>query len=66
MALEIKANDKLDFSEIFPDKPTGQVKEILSGEMSNQYKQEINFHGNRKEIFDFLDEILYDFPEKNS
>ena len=66
MALEIKANDKLDFSEIFPDKPTGQVKEILSGAMSNEYKQEINFHGNRKEIFNFLDEILYDFPEKNS
>lgn len=66
MALEIKANDKLDFSKIFPDEPTGKVEEILSGAMSNEYKQEINFHGNRKEIFNFLDEILYDFPEKNS
>ena len=66
MALEIKAGDKLDFSKIFPDKPTGKVEEILNGKMSNQYKQEINFHGNRKEILNFLDEILYNFPEKNS
>lgn len=66
MALEIMAGDKLDFSKIFPEEPTGKVEEILSGAMSNEYKQEINFHGNRKEIFNFLDEILYDFPERNS
>lgn len=66
MALEIKAGDKLDFSKIFPDKPTGKVEEILSGAMSNEYKQEINFHGNKKEFFDFFSEISYDFPVRNS
>ena len=66
MALEIMAGDKLDFSKIFPNKPTGNIEEIFSGKIVENYEQEINFHGNRKEFFDFFSEILDDFPERNS
>ena len=65
MATEINAGDKFSNLDIFPSEPTGQTKDLITGKMFNQYFQEVNFHGNRKEAIEFLSDISYDFPEEN-
>ena len=65
MAIEINAGDKFSNLDIFPSEPTGQAKDLVSGEMFNTYFQEVNFHGDRKEALEFLSDISYEFPEEN-
>lgn len=65
MAIEINAGDKFSNLELFPSEPTGQVEDLITGKMFNQYFQEVNFHGSRKEALEFLSDISYEFPEEN-
>lgn len=65
MAIEINAGDKFSNLDIFPSEPTGQTEDLITGKMFNQYFQEVNFHGSRKEALEFLSDISYEFPEEN-
>lgn len=65
MAIEINAGDKFSNLDLFPSEPTGQTEDLITGKMFNQYFQEVNFHGGRKEALEFLSDISYEFPEEN-
>ena len=65
MAIEINAGDNFSNLDLFPSEPTGQTEDLITGKMFNQYFQEVNFHGSKKEALEFLSDISYEFPEEN-
>lgn len=70
MAIDMNAEDyyyypDLHYADVFPDKPSSKLKNLDAGKENNNYFQEINLHGSRKEVLNFLNEISCDFPEKN-
>ena len=54
MAIEINAGDNFSNLDLFPSEPTGQTEDLITGKMFNQYFQEVNFHGSKKEALEIM------------
>lgn len=62
MATEINAGENYEYSDLFDGKPSGKVRELLTGIEVDDYHNIINFHGNRSEAMEFVDEVEAHIP----
>ena len=62
MAIEINAGENYEYSDLFNGEPSGKTRELLTGIEVDDYHNTINFHGNRNEAMEFIDEVENHIP----
>ena len=62
MATEINAGENYEYSDLFAGSPSGKTRELLTGIEVDDYHNTINFHGNRNEAMEFIDEVENHIP----
>lgn len=58
MATEINAGENYEYFDLFDGKPSGKIRELRTGIEVDDYHNTINFHGNRNEAMEFIDEVI--------
>lgn len=66
MATEINAGENYEYSDLFDGSPSGKTRELLTGDEVDDYHNTINFHGNRNEALEFIDEVENHIPHEVS